>query len=371
MPEKIYFCNFRTKNYGASLPQKLHDLMAKAGFETLDLRDKFVAIKMHFGELGNLAFLRPNYAKVVADFVKQRGGKPFLTDCNTLYPGYRKNALEHLETADLNGFGPLTTGCHVIIGDGLKGDDDVDLPVPNGVHFKTAKIGRAVSDADVIITLNHFKGHELAGMGGAIKNLAMGCASRAGKMAMHSDGKPEIDRDMCVGCKMCLKQCANSALTFDAEARKMSIDQSVCVGCGRCISGCPMDAIHATWGQSEKVLNEKMTEYAAAVLNGKEHFHITLICDVSPNCDCHEENDAPIIPDIGMLAGFDPVAIDMAACDLCNQMPRMPGSWMDDCRHGSDVFDDAHDNTRWRVSIEHALKIGFGTDQYELVKIDK
>ena len=371
MPEKIYFCNFRTKMYGAPLPDKLHNLMAKAGFETLDLRDKFVAIKMHFGELGNLAFLRPNYAKVVADFVKQRGGKPFLTDCNTLYPGYRKNALEHLETADLNGFGPLTTGCHVIIGDGLKGNDEVELPVPNGVHFKTAKIGRAISDADVIITLNHFKGHELTGMGGAIKNLAMGCASRAGKMAMHSDGKAELDRDLCIGCKMCFKQCANNALHFDAAAKKMSLDREACAGCGRCLSVCPVDAIHASMAKSTEPLDEKMAEYAAAVVNGKPSFHISLICDVSPNCDCHSENDAPIIPDIGMLAGFDPVALDVACCDLCNKMPRMQGSWMDDCEHGHDVFDDAHGNTRWRVTVDHAVKIGFGTDQYELIDLDK
>ena len=111
--------------------------------------------------------------------------------------------------------------------------------------------------------------------------------------------------------------------------------------------------------------------YAAAVLNGKPNFHISLICDVSPNCDCHSENDAPIIPDIGMLAGFDPVALDVACCDLCNKMPRMNGSWMDDCGHGHDVFDDAHGNTRWRVTVDHALKIGLGTDKYELIDLDK
>ena len=170
---------------------------------------------------------------------------------------------------------------------------------------------------------------------------------------------------------MCLRQCANNALKFDAEARKMSIDQSACLGCGRCISGCPMDAIHASWGQSENILDEKMAEYAAAVLNGKPNFHISLICDVSPNCDCHEENDSPIIPDIGMLAGFDPVALDVACCDLCNKMPRLQGSWMDDCAKDGDVFDDAHDNTHWRVTVDHALKIGLGTDRYELVKLDK
>jgi uncharacterized Fe-S center protein len=208
-------------------------------------------------------------------------------------------------------------------------------------------------------------------MGGAIKNLAMGCASRAGKMAMHSDGKAELDRDLCIGCKMCFKQCANNALHFDAAAKKMSLDREACAGCGRCLSVCPVDAIHASMAKSTEPLDEKMAEYAAAVVNGKPSFHISLICDVSPNCDCHSENDAPIIPDIGMLAGFDPVALDVACCDLCNKMPRMQGSWMDDCEHGNDVFDDAHGNTRWRVTMDHAVKIGLGTDQYELVNLDK
>src|SRR5574344_1960923 len=159
---KVYFTDFRSRP-GDSLTNKLRRLMITSGIKNIDFEGKFVAIKMHFGELGNLSFLRPNYAKAVADLVKELGGKPFLVDCNTLYPGSRKNALDHLECAAINGFNPTTTGCQVIIGDGLKGTDEVEVPVAGAEYCKVARIGRAVMDADIFISLSHFKGHESTG----------------------------------------------------------------------------------------------------------------------------------------------------------------------------------------------------------------
>ncbi len=188
---KVYFTDFRTR-IGVSLTKKLQMLIRAAGIGTIDMDGKFVAIKMHFGELGNLAYLRPNYAKAVADVVKELGGIPFLTDCNTLYPGSRKNALEHLECAQINGFNPQTTGCQILIGDGLRGTDDVEVPVRNGEYCKTAYIGRAIMDADIVISLTHFKGHEATGFGGTLKNIGMGCGSRGGKMAQHNPGTVPI-----------------------------------------------------------------------------------------------------------------------------------------------------------------------------------
>lgn len=237
----VYFTDFHMPYGGDPLPVKLHKLMKKAGFEDIDMKGKFVAIKMHFGEKGNLAFLRPNYAKVVADYVKERGGKPFLTDCNTLYVGSRKNALEHLDTAYENGFNPLCTGCQTIIADGLKGTDEELLPVPNGEIIKEAKIGKALADADIIISLTHFKGHEMAGFGGAIKNVGMGGGSRAGKMEQHSDGKVQVDQSKCVGCGRCVGICAHGAPSITDH--KSTIDKDKCVGCGRCLALCPTDAI--------------------------------------------------------------------------------------------------------------------------------
>ena len=251
MASKVYFADLRADHH-ENLQQKLTRLMKTAGMGDIDFNEKYVAIKMHFGEPGNLAFLRPNWARTVADFVKERGGKPFLTDCNTLYIGGRKNALDHMESAYVNGFTPYSTGCHIIIADGLKGNDEVAVPVEGGEYVREAKIGRAVMDADVFISLTHFKGHEQAGFGGCLKNIGMGCGSRAGKMAMHADGKPYAKTDLCVGCGACAKICAHNGPQI--ENKKCRIDQNNCVGCGRCLAKCP---IHMNIVKVIKTLGEE------------------------------------------------------------------------------------------------------------------
>lgn len=362
----VYFTDFRA-TFSENLLQKLHRLLDSAGMGTIDFSGRYAAIKIHFGEPGNLSFLRPNYAKVVADFVKEKGGKPFLTDCNTLYVGRRKDALEHISSAYENGFTPFSTGCHVIIGDGLKGSDEVAVPLPDGVYVKAAKIGRAVMDADIIISLNHFKGHESTGFGGALKNLGMGCGSRAGKMEMHCDGKPSVATAQCVGCGVCARNCAAEAIAI--ENRKAAIDRERCVGCGRCIALCPVDAIEPNGWSSGDLLNARIAEYAAAVVRGRPAFHISLICDVSPYCDCHSENDAPIIPDIGMLASFDPVALDQACADLCNAQPVMPGSMLAEKEPSGDHFHTLHPGTDWHTAITHAQRMGIGSSSYNLIRI--
>ena len=368
---KVYFTSFKATG-PENLLQKHHRLMKTAGFETIDFTDKYAAIKIHFGEYGNLAFLRPNYARVVADYVKELGGKPFLTDCNTLYVGSRKNALDHLETAYVNGFSPYQTGCHVIIGDGLKGTDETIVPI-DGEYVKEARIGHAIMDADVFITLTHFKGHEMAGFGGTLKNIGMGCGSRAGKMEQHCEGKPSVNQSACVGCGACNRICAHGAPVI--KNHKVTIDHEKCVGCGRCLAVCPKDAIAADFVDSLAMLNYKIAEYSLAVCKDRTCFHVSLICDVSPNCDCHAENDIPIIPNIGMLASFDPVALDQACADLCNQAAPVAESILGENirKHGEkedhDHFHMTHPDTEWRTCIAHAVKIGLGTDQYELVKI--
>lgn len=370
---KVYFSDLHALP-GTDLLQKLKKLMKKAGIGEIDFEEKLVAIKLHFGEPGNLSYLRPNYAKAVADVVKELGGKPFLTDCNTLYVGRRKNAIDHIESAYENGFTPFSTGCQVIIGDGLKGTDDVEVPVPNGELVKKAKIGHAIMDADVFISLNHFKGHEMAGFGGALKNIGMGCGSRAGKMEQHNTGKPSIDKSLCRGCRVCSKNCAHGAISFD-ENRKASIDHNKCVGCGRCLGACNFDAVYNENSSAVLELNKKMAEYSLAVCHGRPNFHISLVMDVSPYCDCHAENDIPIIPDVGMFASFDPVALDQACADACNAMPPVPGSVLDQHIH-EDGFEDHHDHfvnttpeSEWESCLAHAEKIGLGTREYKLITV--
>ena len=364
---KVYYTSMRT-GFDNGLLDKLKRLIKKAGIENIDFDGKYTAIKMHFGEPGNLAFLRPNYAKVVADTVKELGGKPFLTDCNTLYVGGRKNALDHIESAYVNGFSPLSTGCHIIIGDGLKGTDEVYIPVEGGEYVKEAKIGRAIMDADVFISLAHFKGHEATGFGGTLKNIGMGCGSRAGKMEMHSAGKPHVEEELCIGWHRCEKICAHDAPQF--KDKKASIDHNKCVGCGRCIGVCPKDAIVAASDESNDILNCKIAEYTKAVVDGRPAFYINLVIDVSPYCDCHAENDAAIVPDVGFFASFDPVALDIACADAVNAQPVISNTCLSEADHeGHDHFGAMFPTTDWRTCIEHAKKIGLGTDEYELVVV--
>ena len=364
---KVYYTNMRT-GFNNNLLDKLARLIKTAGIGNIDFDGKYTAIKIHFGEPGNLAYLRPNYAKVVADVVKELGGKPYLTDCNTLYVGGRKNALDQIDTAYTNGFSPFSTGCHVLIGDGLKGTDEVYVPVEGGEYIKEAKIGRAIMDADVFISLTHFKGHEATGFGGTLKNIGMGCGSRAGKMEMHSAGKPHIDRDLCIGCHRCEKICAHGAPFF--TDKKANIDHDKCVGCGRCIGVCPKDAVLPASDESNDVLNCKIAEYSKAVIDGRPNFHISLVIDVSPYCDCHAENDAAIVPDVGFFASFDPVALDVACADAVNAQPVIANTVLAESDHeGHDHFGAVSPDTNWHSCIEHAKKIGLGTDEYELIEV--
>ena len=240
-------------------------------------------------------------------------------------------------------------------------------------YCKEAYIGRALYDADIIIVLSHFKGHEIAGFGGAIKNLGMGGGSRAGKMQQHNEGKPMIDPELCRGCRKCAKECGSDAISYDSG--KASIDLNLCKGCGRCIGACAFDAIHTAFDSVSEALGRKMAEYAAAIAAGKPVFYTNLIMDVSPDCDCHGENDAPILPNLGMLASFDPVALDQACADLCLAAEPLPNSQLSDnlarpgWQHHHDHFLDSNPNVSWRETLAHGEKIGLGTRAYDLIRI--
>ena len=373
----VYFTDFRC-NDAENLQQKFKRLLKTAGLGKIDFQDRFAAIKLHFGEAGNMSYLRPNWAKTLADFVKELGGRPFLTDCNTLYVGQRKHALDHISIAYENGFSPFSTGCHVIIGDGLKGTDDVAVPLPDGKYVKEAYIGRAIIDADVIISLTHFKCHEMTGIGGALKNLGMGCGSRAGKKAMHSSVHPQIDAEKCIGCGKCTRECAHGACVLVENqggrdkarpSRIARIDPAKCVGCGRCIGACNRDAVLSDFGEPCTVMHGKIAEYAAAAIRGKPSFHISFIRDVSSHCDCHAMNDAPLIADIGMLASNDPVALDQACADLCNAAPILPGCCLDGKDTNGDLFATMHPVTRWQDAISEGERMKLGSSNYTLKRI--
>jgi uncharacterized protein len=368
---KVYFTNLRATQ-SQNLLKKLDSLVIKAGIEKIDFKKKLVAVKVHFGEPGNLAFLRPNYAARIVKMLKSKEAIPFLTDCNTLYYGRRSNAPSHIEAAFQNGFNPLVTDCQVIIADGLKGTEFREIEL-NLEYCKTAKIGSAIVDSDVIITLNHFKGHEMTGFGGALKNIGMGSASVGGKLFLHSGASPKILEENCTGCRVCEKNCAHDAIKVGKD-KIAHIDYVKCVGCGQCVAVCQYDSANVVWqGSSETVCN-RIAEYSLAVLRDKPSFHVNFIMNVSPNCDCWGFNDYPLVPDIGIAASFDPVALDMACADLVKAAPALPGSAI--CSDhkkgdmkGEDKFKSAHPDTSWREGLDHAEKIGLGTTKYELITL--
>lgn len=371
MASEVFFTNLRA-NANCNLLDKLERLCIRAGLLELPLKEQFVAIKLHFGEPGNLAYIRPNFANRLCEMLRKQGARPFLTDCNTLYSGRRSNAFDHIESAMENGFNPIAVHAPVIIADGLKGNDDREIPLDNAEFCKAPKIGAALADADVIISFTHFKGHEQAGFGGTLKNIGMGGGSVRGKLEMHGNSKPVIDREHCVGCGVCVRHCAHGALSMDKD-HKAVIDYDKCVGCGQCVALCQHEgAVLASWDTSER-LNCKIAEYTEAILKDKPNFHIAFIMNVSPECDCWGHNDAAIVPDLGILASTDPVALDQACADMVIKAPALQtNNELEDHHHdenleGKDKFKLLHPDTDWAAGLEHAEKLGIGTRQYELV----
>ena len=384
MSSKVYFTNLRTSP-GNNLLLKLERMVKAAGIEKIDFKDQFVAIKIHFGEYGNMAYIRPNYAAVIVKLIKDLGGKPFLTDANTLYSGSRSDAVGHLETAMVNGFNRIATGCDVIIADGLRGKDEREIDV-QGKYCPAPKIGAAIAEADIVISMTHFKGHEQAGFGGTLKNLGMGSGSVAGKEEMHATAQPMIKTENCIGCRLCEKHCAHDAVhVIDGKA---VIELEKCVGCGQCVAMCKSGGAVMSSVESGEILNYKIDEYVKAVLKDKPSFHISFIMNVSPECDCWGHNDAAIVPDLGMAASFDPVALDRACVDIVNSAPTLQTSnelaerehaehadhsdHSEGCchHHGSgDKFHRLHPDTNWAAGLRYAEEIGLGTNDYELVKL--
>jgi len=369
MASKVFFTDMRVlPDYG--LLEKLDALMKRAKMDSIDFKDKLVAVKITFAERGNMAYIRPGYIAKVVKRIQELGGKPFLVDCNTLYYGTRSNAIDHLETAMLHGFNRIEVGCNVIIADGLTGLDSTEVEV-NQKYVKKAKIGNAIAEADIVVSVSHFKGHQEAGFGGTLKNLGMGSGSRQGKMEMHATTKPKIKQENCVACGKCISHCSQKAISLNKN-RKAQIDYSKCIGCGQCVASCHYGAASGVSDEKSATLGAKIAEYAYAVLLDKPNFHINLLMNISPECDCWNNNDQAIVPDIGMAASFDPVALDRACVDLVNKTPAISSSVLFDkepYREGEDKFEHVHPDVTWRTALQHAEEIGLGSQTYELVKI--
>ena len=368
MGSEVYFTDFNVK-FGDSILNKFERFLKKCGIDEIDFTDKYVAVKIHFGEWGNVAFIRHQYAAVLCEHIKKLGGKPFLTDANTLYVGMRGNAVDHLNCAAKNGYSILSTGVPIIIADGLRGTDERVIPVEGAEYAKEPKIGAAIAEADILISVTHCKGHMEAGYGGVLKNIGMGSGSKKGKMEMHSKGTPSIDKGLCIGCGGCVKNCANDGVRV--ENGKAVINGDKCLGCGYCFAYCPKGAIRSRYDEARPVLNKKIAEYTKAAIGDKPAFHIAFASDIQVECDCNGAHGAQLVPDVGIFAGKDPVAVDQACVDAINKMPVMLGGPIENHAHDEvkEVFLLAHPETDYAAGLDHAVKLGLGTREYELIKI--
>jgi uncharacterized Fe-S center protein len=274
-----------------------------------------------------------------------------------------------LATAIANGFAYAVVQAPLIIADGLRGKNETTVAI-NQRRFASVYIGTDIVEADALVSVAHFKGHELSGFGGTIKNVGMGCASRKGKLAQHSGLSPQISGERCIGCGECQDHCSQHAISMmDERAR---IDEATCIGCGECILICPNEAIAVQWSQSIPVFLENMVEYTLGVLEGKSKkaFFINFITDVSPACDCYPVNDAPIVKNIGVVASTDPVAIDQASVDLVNAEPALAGTRLStNTAPGEDKFKGIYPQVDWEIQLDYAEQLGLGTRSYTLVKL--
>jgi len=365
---KVYFADMRA-SHKENLFDKISKLLALAGLSQQIADGDLTAVKIHFGEKGNSAFIRPIFARRVVEEIKKLGAKPFLTDSSTLYPGERKEAVSALTCAIENGFGYACVAAPLIISDGLRGLTETEVVV-DGEVLKKVYIGSEIVEADSLVCLTHFKCHELTGFGGAIKNLGMGCASRKGKLIQHSTVAPKVAENYCTGCGICLKACAHDAIAV--MEGKATIDPTLCAGCSRCITVCPAKAINIQWNEAADLVMKKMAEFAKGAVTGKEERSVFLnfITQVSPACDCYGHADAPIVNDIGICASSDPVAIDQACADLVNGARGNEGSALQSGHEaGGDKFRGCWPEIPWEVQLEHGEKVGLGTRTYQLVRI--
>jgi len=355
MPSKVYFIKAKRDDGPQLLSKKAEKVFLKIDLAKQVEEGAFVALKIHFGEQDTTGFIKPHWLFDIISHIKNRTSRVFLTDTNTLYLGRRSNSVDHIHLALEHGFSPETLGIPVIIADGLIGQDSDEVQV-NLSRIKSAKIASAFFHTDVLICLTHFTGHVLTGFGGAIKNLGMGCASRAGKLEQHSEVHPWINTKKCINCGICIDYCPTQAITQEDESAV--INEEKCIGCGECLVVCKPGAVKMRWDSDFIRVQEKMTEYAYSVHHSLKSKigYLNFLLKVTKDCDCMSQDEPSVVEDVGILTSSDPVAIDKASVDLVNK------------KSGKDILRAGY-NVDWAVQLKHGEKIGLGNMDYELIEL--
>lgn len=351
---RVYYIKAESKEGILALSRKTIKLLQNISSLDLIGKNDFVGIKTHFGEIGNIGHLNPKLVKCVADFLKEKSDRVFLTETNTLYRGSRSNSVEHIRLACEHKFGLSQTGVPVIIADGLTGRNFTAVKI-GGKHLKLVKIASDIANTNFLVCLSHMTGHMQAGFGASIKNLGMGCASRAGKLEQHSNVLPSVLKEKCVGCGVCIKWCVANAINI--EGGKALISQTSCIGCGECTVACPNGAIEIKWSESIRNLQEKMAEYALGVAKAiglKRLCFVNFLMHITKDCDCMARDEPPICKDVGIMASTDPVALDSASCGMILKVNK------------ADVFKIGYPEIDWSPQLKHAEDIGLGETRYEI-----
>ena len=293
-------------------PEIIKKLIKKEDYLDDVEKGDYVGIKLHVGEYGNRSHIKPEIVKVIVDELKRRGAKPFLFDCNSLYRGMRWNGLDHIRNASMNGFTTEAIGAPFIVGDGIRGMDEMDIGMKD--YTQSARVGKIIEDIDYLFVLSHYKFHELFGYAGAIKNIGMGMASRRGKLFLHSDIRPDVIASKCVGCSACMITCPSKAITIKHDIAQLNKD--ACIGCGVCIVTCKFGAIEFEWTNNWESIIKTLHYTKAITDNIGKCTYLNVLTDITPHCDCYGYTKGFVVPDIGFTFSKDIVSIDAASADL-------------------------------------------------------
>jgi uncharacterized protein len=355
MSSTVYFLPVDSQASHEDRGRLLYEALKETGFcDTIEEKD-IVAVKTHFGEGAKSGFPRPAVVKAIGDLIKEKGGRPFLTETSTLYRGNRTDALSHLLHAHNQGFTIENTGMPIIMSDGLLGDNEVEVEIP-GKIYSSIKVASEIVKAQKLFVLSHFTGHIVAGFGATLKNLGMGCTSRRAKMIQHSTAKPKIKKRKCTTCGVCARWCPVDAITINEETAV--IDKEICIGCGQCLALCRYDAVKFNWSATYEDIQKKVVEHALGVVTSinNKGLYVNMLMDISKECDCIDGYEK-ISPDMGFLFSTDPVALDDASLEMVEH------------ESGKKLSEMAFD-IPYTYQVDYAREIGFYSGTYTLKQVD-